>query len=654
MKVALVGNQNCGKTTLFNLLTGMNQKIGNWPGVTLEKKSGIIKGTRHELIDLPGIYSLNPYTIEEKVSRDFLLNYRPDLIINIIDVTSIERGLYLTTQLLDLDTKVIVVLNMADRLKKKGLRINVDELKRSLGVSVCMVSALKEEGIDELINLICNSNGRKLNKLCIFPRDIEEIILNLESRIENSRNKRFNAIEMLESGNSSSVLLMRDRIEKKYNMDIFETLISLRYEYISNVCKRCIERLKVRKNITGILDKLFLNKFLSIPIFVFIMFLMYFLSVGIVGDVTSEFVNNSFDYVKDFIQNFLHCIGTSDWIVSLVCNGIVAGVGSVLSFLPQLIILFLCISVLEATGYMSRIAFLLDKFFRKIGLSGKALIPFIVGTGCSVPGVMSTRIIENEYDRKVSAIITPFVPCSAKLPVITLFTSYFFSENKTLIAMSFYVLSVIIIIVSSLIINKFIKRKYASSYISELPEYKLPSVKYVMKDVWDKVKEFIKKAGTVIFLSSICVWFLLSFSTKFEYGVDIEDSILAFMGKKIEWFFYPIIGRNSWEVCVSALQGFIAKEQVVSSMEIISGLSNDIKNSSEVFGNGSPFEFFGKASGYAFVAFNLFSAPCFAAVATIKKELKSFKQTFLVVCFQIGIAWISSSCIFGILNALGV
>lgn len=654
MRVALIGNQNSGKTTLFNLLTGMNQKIGNWPGVTLEKKSGIIKGTRHELVDLPGIYSLSPYTIEEKVSKDFLLNGRVDLVINIVDATSIERGLYLTTQLLDLNINVIVVLNMADRLEKKGMRVNVDELSSKLGVNVCMISALKEEGIDELIKIICNSNVKKFSRINVFQRDIEEIILNIEKRIENSKNKRFNAIEMLESSEATPILMMREKLEKKYDMDIFEILISARYEFISNVCNVCIEKVKKRKNISGILDKIFLNKFFSVPIFILIMFLIYFLSVGIVGNVSSEFVNTNFDNFKLFVQNFFYCMGVSKWLISLVCDGIIMGVGSVLSFLPQLIILFLCISVLESTGYMSRIAFLLDNFFRKIGLSGKSLIPFIVGTGCSVPGIMSTRIIENERDRKISAVITPFVPCSAKLPIITLFTSYFFEENRGLIAVSFYFLSVVLIIVSALIINKFSKNNGSSSYISELPEYKLPSVKYVLKDVWDKVKEFVKKAGSVIFLSSICVWFLLSFSTNLEYGVDIENSILAFVGKKISWFFYPIIGQNSWEVCVSALQGFIAKEQVVSSMEIISGLAGDIKNSSEVFGSGSPFAFFDKASAYAFVTYNLFSTPCFAAIATIKKELRSWKQTFLVMCFQIGIAFASSAFIYELLSVLGV
>ena len=654
MRVALVGNQNSGKTTIFNLLTGMNQKIGNWPGVTLEQKSGIIKGTRHELIDLPGIYSLSTYTLEENVSRDFLLNGRVDLIINIIDVTSLERGLYLTTQLLDLDTNTIVVLNMADRLEKKGMRVNLKELKNKLGVNVCTVSGLKETGIHELIELICNSNRNKFNKIQIFPKDIEEVILNIENRIDSSSNRRFYSIESLESSNNTSILFMKNKIQNKYNMDMYEILITFRYEYISNVCKQCIEKVKTRKNITHVLDKIFLNKFLAIPIFILIMFLIYYLSVGLVGSNFSEIINNIFDNFKIFVQNFLSGIGVSEWIVSLVCNGIVTGVGSVLSFLPQLIILFLCISILETTGYMSRITFLLDNFFRRVGLNGKSLIPFIVGTGCSVPGIMSTRIIENEKDRKVSTILTPFVPCSAKLPIITLFTSYFFKENATIIAISFYFLSVVLIIVSSLIINRFLKNKDISMYISELPEYGLPSVKYVLKDVLDKVMEFVKKAGSVIFLSSICVWFLLSFSTKLEYGVNIENSILAFVGKKISWFFYPIIGHNSWEISVSALQGFIAKEQVVSSMEIISGLSENIKNSGEIFGNGGVFDFFDKSSAYAYVAFNLFSAPCFAAIATMKKELKNLKHTFCAVCFQIGIAWVVSAFIFVLMRFFGV
>ena len=633
MKIALVGNQNCGKTTLFNLLTGMNQKIGNWPGVTIEQKSGIIKGTDFELIDLPGIYSLSPYTLEEKVSRDFLLNDKPDLIINVVDATSIRRGLYLTTMLMELDTNIIVVLNMADRLLNKGLKIDLEKFKNVFCANTCFVSAIKNQGIDELVAMIKSVRLRNVSKKQIFSSDVETVISEHKARFGSQRNSRFLVIENISNMNILS-------LENKYGLETYELIITQRYQYIDQVCDLCVTNIKKKINVTSILDKIFLNKFLAFPIFVLIMFFVYFLSVGFVGNKASDLINDFFDFSKIVIENFLRQIAVSDWIISMVCDGIITGVGSVVSFLPQLAVLFLCISFLESTGYMARISFLLDKTFRKIGLSGKALIPFILGTGCSVPGIMSSKILENEYDRKVTAVLTPFIPCSAKLPMIVIFTSYFFRDNYAIVATSFYILSIIIIIVSSLIIKKLFRKSKDSSYISELPEYKLPSLKYVLKDVLDKVKDFLRKAGTVIFMASLIVWFLLSFSMQIKYCTNIEESIMAFWGKKISWIFYPILKINSWEATVSAIQGIIAKEQVISSMQIISGLMRDAKNLSEIFSPGSPFEFFSSKTSYAFVAFNLFSAPCFAAIATMGKELKNGLLTFIAVGMQILLAYV--------------
>ena len=626
MKIALVGNQNCGKTTLFNLLTGMNQKIGNWPGVTLEQKSGIIKGTDFELIDLPGIYSLSPYTLEEKVSRDFLLNDKPDLIINVVDATSIRRGLYLTTMLMELDTNVIVVLNMADRLLNKGLKIDLEKFKNVFCANTCFVSAIKNQGIDELVAMIKNVRLRNVSKKQIFSSDVETVISEHKARFGSQRNSRFLVIENVSNMNILS-------LEDKYGLETYELIITQRYQYSDQVCDLWVTNTKKRINVTSILDKIFLNKFLAFPIFVLIMFFVYFLSVGFVGNKASDLINDFFDFSKIVIENFLRQIEVSGWIISMVCDGIITGVGSVVSFLPQLAVLFLCISFLESTGYMARISFLLDKTFRKIGLSGKALIPFILGTGCSVPGIMSSKILENEYDRKVTAVLTPFIPCSAKLPMIVIFTSYFFRDNYAIVATSFYILSIIIIIVSSLIIKKLFRKYKDSSYISELPGYKLT-------DVLDKVKDFLRKDGTVIFMASLVVWFLLSFSMQIKYCTNIEESIMAFWGKKISWIFYPILKINSWEATVSAIQGIIAKEQVISSMQIISGLMGDAKNLSEIFSPGSPFEFFSSKTSYAFVAFNLFSAPCFAAIATMGKELKNGLLSFTAVSMQILLAYI--------------
>ena len=535
--------------------------------------------------------------------------------------------------LMELDTNVIVVLNMADRLLNKGLKIDLEKFKNVFCANTCFVSAIKNQGIDELVAMIKNVRLRNVSKKQIFSSDVETVISEHKARFGSQRNSRFLVIENVSNMNILS-------LEDKYGLETYELIITQRYQYIDQVCDLCVTNTKKRINVTSILDKIFLNKFLAFPIFVLIMFFVYFLSVGFVGNKASDLINDFFDFSKIVIENFLRQIEVSDWIISMVCDGIITGVGSVVSFLPQLAVLFLCISFLESTGYMARISFLLDKTFRKIGLSGKALIPFILGTGCSVPGIMSSKILENEYDRKVTAVLTPFIPCSAKLPMIVIFTSYFFRDNYAIVATSFYILSIIIIIVSSLIIKKLFRKSKDSSYISELPEYKLPSLKYVLKDVLDKVKDFLRKAGTVIFMASLVVWFLLSFSMQIKYCTNIEESIMAFWGKKISWIFYPILKINSWEATVSAIQGIIAKEQVISSMQIISGLMGDAKNLSEIFSPGSPFEFFSSKTSYAFVAFNLFSAPCFAAIATMGKELKNGLLSFTAVSMQILLAYI--------------
>lgn len=550
MKVALVGNQNSGKTTLFNCLTGMNAKIGNWPGVTIEKKTGKIKGTEHEITDLPGIYSLSPYSTEEEVSRQFVFEENPEVIINIVDATSLERSLYLTTQLMELNTKVIVALNMADILEKKGISIDTKKLEKALGAKVYKISALKETGIDELIKEINNSED--LQRKDVFDSSIENAVSQIEDKI-SSKHKKFVAVKLLENDErfKENRNIEIDKIilnlEENYDTDLEEVIATERYNFIEKVKKESVIEKKTSESLSDKLDKVFLNKFAAFPIFVVIMFLVYYLSVGIVGSATVEWVGSGVDFIGEHVGEFLESIGTSEILNSLVVDGIIAGVGAVLGFVPQLIILFLCIVLLETTGYMSRIALLLDKIFRKIGLSGKSLIPFIVGSGCSVPGIMGSRIIENEDERKMTTILTPFIPCSAKLPIIALFAGYFFEENSGFVSASLYFFAIAVIILSAIIMKKFVFTKTSSTYISELPEYKMPSAKYVAKDVFDKVIAFIKRAGTIILLCSIIIWFLLSFSFSLEYGVDIENSILAGIGNKISWIFYPMIGENSWE-----------------------------------------------------------------------------------------------------------
>lgn len=659
MKIALIGNQNSGKTTLFNTLTGMNSKIGNWPGVTIEKKIGIIKNTNFEVTDLPGIYSLSPYSLEEDVSRKFLFEEKPDVIINIIDSTSLERSLYLTTQLLELDTKIIIALNMTDILEKKGILIDVKKLEEKIGVKVVKISALKKTGVTDLVSALRIYNEKK--KIKKYDSIIENSISKIKSCLGELPHKDFVSVKLLEEDSrfkkyeDARIKNIIAQTKEKYSFDMEEVIATQRYEYIGKVKELTLKQSPKKHDFSDTLDKIFLNRVIAFPIFILIMFLVYYLSVGVVGSYTGDIVKNFFVNISYSFENFLNNIGVSKWIISLIVNGIFEGLGTVFGFVPQLIALFFCISILETTGYMSRIALLLDRVFRKLGMSGKSLIPFIVGLGCSVPGIMSSRIIENQNERKMTAVLTPFIPCSAKLPAISLFASYFWKDNVGLISASLYFLSIAIIIISALTMKKFIFKNASVSYILELPKYKLPSIKYIFQDVLDKIISFIKKAGSVILICNIVIWFLLSFSTTLEYGIDIEDSILASVGKKISWIFYPMLGVDSWEATVSSIQGLVAKEQVVSSMAIINGLS-DKSNSSVIF------PFFTPISAYAFIVFNLFSAPCLGALAAMKKELGSFKKVLVVMMFEIGLAWLLAVSIFqvgyrlenGLLSAIDI
>lgn len=659
MKIALVGNQNSGKTTLFNLLTGSNQKIGNWPGVTIERKEGKIKGTDYTLVDLPGIYSLSPYTSEEIISRNYVLEEKPDLIINIVDSTSLERSLYLTTQLLELDCKVIIALNMADILEKKGLVVHEDVLSRLLNTTVIKISALKNTGVDHLIQHIRENEILENKGITIFDDFVEKEISKISSQIE-SDNKRFIAIKTLENDiklDGIDVSDSRTKLEKKFDMYIEEVFANGRYEFIEKVKKEVVINVKLDKeSINDKLDKVFLNKYLAIPIFIMIMALIYFLAVGVVGSATVDFMDSLIaDKLYNSVSEWLIDSNASSWAVSLVCDGIIAGVGAVLNFVPQLMILFLLLSILETTGYMARITLFLDKVFRKLGLSGKSLIPFIVGSGCSVPGIMSSRTIENENEKELTVLLTPFIPCSAKLPIITLFAGAFFTNYAWLAAVSLYLLAILIIVLSAYFINKFLIKQKFNTFILELPEYKLPSIKYILKDVFDKTISFIKRAGSIILLCSVVVWLLASFTIKLEYIdgelLTIENSILANVGNLFSWIFYPMIGELSWGATVSAVQGLVAKEQVVSSMEVIAGL---YEGSGVALFDSSIFSFFNASSAYAFMVFNLFSAPCFGAIGAMKREFNSTKKTWKAVLFQTGLAWILGCLVFGIGSIIGV
>ncbi len=763
MKVALIGNQNSGKTTLFNLLTGSNQKVGNWPGVTIERKSGKIKGTDIEIVDLPGIYSLSPYTAEEEISRNYILNEHPDLVINIVDATSLERSLYLTTQLLELDSDVVVALNMADLLAKKGIELDANALAKELGINVVLISALKSTGIDELINTVKEWKYENKEKIKIYPSAVEVEISRVASTLAMSH-PRFSAVKLIEGDilykkhSSVQAEVSRKTVESICGTDAEEAIASLRYDFIVKTRDKVITCENKKETITDKLDKVFLNRWAAIPIFAVIMTLIYVLSVGVVGTFTVDFVDGSVSAFSDLVAGWLVGLNASSWAVSLVCDGVIAGVGAMLNFVPQLIIMFICISLLEVTGYMNRIAFVLDRLFKKFGLSGKSLIPFIVGSGCSVPGIMATRTIDSENEKKMTILLTPFIPCAAKLPIIIMFSSALFPGSgivEGLISAGAYFIAIVVILLAALILKKFVYKGESSAFISELPEYKLPSFKYVARDVLEKIWAFIKRAGTVILLCSVVIWVLLSFTWTFKYtdsdanaleevkietvaklaGIEefdpevnrvftkiedgkvkvmftyldsqeeeqqtnyydvyflsaieakiveeekdskkairvsfnpddsvlewkysygIENSILAGIGKAFAWVLYPMIGEaDNWGAAVSAVQGLVAKEQVVASMSVIGGFGESLGETDgailvtgEVFSVFNPAtNKFAYAASFAFMLFNLFSAPCFGAIGAMRKEYGSVKRMFIAVGFQTGLAYLIACATFGI------
>ena len=652
--IGLVGNQNAGKTTLFNALTGMNASVGNWPGVTIERKEGFIKGGSDLLlVDTPGVYSLSPYTDEEKVTRKFCLDSHPELIINIIDATALERSLYLTTQLAELNTDVIVALNMADILEANGISVDVAKLSARLGLTVIRISAKTGEGINELISTIRENKYLRNSHLKIYAEDVQKEIDHIEGdlnhELEEAHNPKFAAVKVFERDpyfhaltNSSTEDEVR-AIEANYNMDVEQIIADQRYDFVTAVKSDCCTEKEMPESMTDKLDKVFLNKWAAIPLFILIMAFVYFLSVGVVGSLTSDFIDALFngsssisilqweipfacEGLGPYLATVVTSSGGSVWAADLLQNGVIAGFASVVNFLPQLIVLFYCMAFLEASGYMNRIAFFLDKIFKKFGLSGKSIIPFIVGSGCSVPGVMSARTVENEKERNLTIALTPFIPCSAKLPIIALLSSVIFPGFGWVISLSVYFLAIVIILITALIAKHLQKNAEETSFISELPSYKWPNQRYAWREVFDKSVSFLKRAGTIIFLCSFTVWVLTRFNWAWQYvgptaidgsGSDIGSSMLAGIGKVIAFVFIPAWGGNySCGATVSALQGLIAKEQVVSSLSVISG--------GEIL-KGFPFFSANPLAAYSFICFNLFSLPCFGALAAMKKELGSRK-----------------------------
>jgi ferrous iron transport protein B len=541
---------------------------------------------------------------------------------------------------------------------QRGIQIDYKYLEEKLDTTMVPISALKKTGVFDLIQIMKQKSFRKNNYQHIYDHELEDCLKTLEKELTH-KHKRYIAIKLLEEDqaydefhqNGSKQLVAS--MCNNYQRDMEQVIVDERYRYIEFIRDEAIKSNKEHMTMTDKLDRVFLNKYLAIPIFVFIMFSVYYLAAGPFGSMTVDFVDKYVSIFSDWVESSLDTLGASSWSRSLVVDGILAGVGAILTFLPQLAILFLLISFLETSGYMSRIAFFLDKVFQKVGLSGKSLIPFIIGSGCSVPAIMSARTIHDETEKKMTIMLTPFVPCSAKLPIITLFAGYFFGDYSGIVSASLYFFAVIVIITSAFIMKQLLFKGKTSSFILELPNYKMPHFGYMFKDVGEKVFAFIKQAGSIILLASIIVWFLLSFSFRFEYGVNPDRSMLAQLGNIFSWILYPFLGNLSWEATVSAIQGLVAKEQVVASMAIIAGYSEEVTDGIFIF-NSQAFSFFTPASAYAFMVFNLFSAPCFGAIGAMRRELGTTKRMWKAVFFQTGIAWVLATIVYQFLHIFEV
>ena len=668
VKIALAGNPNCGKTTLFNALTGSNQFVGNWPGVTVEKKEGKLKGHKDVIImDLPGIYSLSPYTLEEVVARNYLIGERPDAIINIIDGTNIERNLYLSTQIMELGIPVIMAVNMIDILEKTGDKIHLDKLSKKLGCEVVAISALKGTGIKEAANKAVKLAQKKQSAETVheFSRDAEEIIDKVEyklSGIVQEEQKRFFAIKLLEKDDkikdqmkaTVDVSAEIKEMEEKFDDDTESIITNERYVYISSIIGDCLTKSKAKGELTTSdkIDRIVTNRWLALPIFAVIMWIVYYVSVTTVGAFVTDWTNDVLfgEIIPLAIEKLLVSVHCAAWLQGLILDGIVAGVGAVLGFVPQMLVLFIFLAFLESCGYMARVAFIMDRIFRKFGLSGKSFIPMLIGTGCGVPGVMASRTIENDRDRKMTIMTTTFIPCGAKLPIIALIAGALF-DGASWVAPSAYFVGIAAIICSGIILKK--TKMFAGDpapFVMELPAYHMPTVGNVLRSMWERGWSFIKKAGTIITLSTILLWFLMSFGwVDGSFGMleaeQLNDSILASIGNVIAPLFAPL-GWGDWKMAVAAVTGLIAKENVVGTFGILFGFAEVAEDGTEIWGQlaGS----LTAVAAYSFLVFNLLCAPCFAAMGAIKREMNNAKWFWFAIGYQTLLAYVVSLCIYQI------
>ena len=678
IKIALAGNPNCGKTTMFNALTGANQYVGNWPGVTVEKKEGKLKGKRgkgEEIIvtDLPGIYSLSPYTLEEVVSRDYILKENPDVIIDLVDATNIERNLYLTTQLIETGVPVVIALNMADLLEKRGIKIDTKRLSMLLDCPIIETSALKGEGLDKLIDEAVKTAKKSSVDLPkeIFTKEMETAITTVKDILPSSvteDKKRWYAVKFLENdekvkeamklsaSGQSLVDARRQELEKQHDDDMESIVTDERYKFIQKIVNTTVKKAKDKLTVSDKIDRIVTNRILGIPIFVAIMWLVYYVSVTTVGTFVTDWTNDVFVVaVQDFFSNILTSVGAGDMVQGLVVDGIVGGLGAVLGFVPQMAILFLFLSVLEDCGYMVRIAFVMDRVFRHFGLSGKSFIPLLISSGCGIPGIMASKTIEQDNDRRLTIMTATFIPCGAKLPVIALMGGVIAGETagyaeSSFIAPLMYFIGIVAVLVSAIILKK--TKPFSGKpapFVMELPQYHVPQVKTVLLHVWERLKGFIIKAGTILFLACVVMWFLGGFGfTDGGFGMveDSADSLMAAIGGVIAPIFAPL-GFGEWQPVAASISGFTAKEAIVSTMGVLANVAGDTEDAVNVAAGVASWFPTGIAA-FSFLMFNLLDSPCLAAIATMAKEMNSKKWFWFAIIFQNVFAYLVCLCFYQI------
>ena len=669
--IALAGNPNCGKTTLFNLFTGSNQYVGNWPGVTVEKKEGKLKGHKDvKIMDLPGIYSLSPYTLEEVVTRDYIINEKPDVILNLVDASNIERNLYLTTQLVEMGIPVVVALNMIDVARKRGDKIDTDKLSKELGCIVIETSALKGEGTTEVVEKAIKV-AKEANKQIVahaFGKIVEtaldEIKSVIEGDIDSSQAKWF-AVKLFERDNKATTAVelreeQKNKIEEiivscedALDDDSESIITNERYEYVNKVIKKAVSKKDSGALTTSDkIDKIVTNRFLALPIFALVMWVVYYISITTIGTMMTDWTNEVFvgEILQEGFGGFLEEAGTADWLVGLIVDGIIGGVGAVLGFLPQMLVLFILLAILEDCGYMARIAFIMDRIFRKFGLSGKSFIPMLIGMGCGIPGVMASRTIENEKDRRMTVITTTFIPCGAKLPIIALIASAVF-DGSAWVATSAYFIGVGAIIFSGLLLKR--TALFAGDpapFIMELPQYHMPTIRNVLQSMFERGMGFVKKATSIVLIASIVIWFLASFGSV-EGGIgmieDLEESFLKAIGSVIAPVFVPLgFGAGNWQAAVATVMGLVAKEEVVGVFGILTSIGDadlafELVEAGEVAALSPIAALFpSQIVAYGFLVFNLLCAPCFAAIGAVRKEMGNAKWTLIAIGYQTGLAYV--------------